>query len=54
MKYRHAVPALFKELIARFGLQIQPVSKYRVGIAELGFAPPDQDDALVSHSLELS
>jgi hypothetical protein len=36
LKYRHAAPPLFKELVEAFALRPVPVSKYRFGIAALG------------------
>lgn len=37
LKYRGSVPALFKDLITRFGLSPVPLSKYRTAARELGF-----------------
>ena len=42
LKYRHTLPSLFKHLIADFTLAPRTVSKYRLGITALGFAPADQ------------
>jgi hypothetical protein len=39
LKYCVALPAAFKELVERFALQMQPVSKYRAGLALLGLSP---------------
>jgi hypothetical protein len=39
VKYRIALPALFKGLVAEFGLRPQPLSKYRSGLAALGLTP---------------
>lgn len=39
VKYRVSPPALFKQLVERFGLKTQPVSKYRSGLAALGLTP---------------
>jgi hypothetical protein len=36
LKYRHAAPPLFKELVEEFALRPVPVSKYRCGVAALG------------------
>jgi hypothetical protein len=36
LKYRHAAPPLFKELVEAFALRPVPVSKYRFGVAALG------------------
>jgi hypothetical protein len=35
LKYRVALPVVFKQLIADFRLEIQPVSKYRAGLIKL-------------------
>ena len=35
LKYRAAVPVVFKELVEEFGLQPQTASKYRLGLAAL-------------------
>jgi hypothetical protein len=40
LKYRDAVPAVFKRLVAEFRLETQPVSKYRFGMAALGHELP--------------
>lgn len=39
LKYRVALPALFKQLVEQFSLKTQPVSKYRAGLALLGLSP---------------
>jgi len=39
LKYRVALPGLFKQLVERFQLRTQPVSKYRAGLAALGLTP---------------
>jgi hypothetical protein len=39
LKYCVALPAVFKQLVERFGLETQPVSKYRSGLALLGLSP---------------
>jgi hypothetical protein len=39
LKYCVALPALFKRLIEQFGLRMQPISKYRAGLALLGLSP---------------
>jgi hypothetical protein len=39
LKYRIEIPAIFKELIERFKLQPQPVSKFRLGLDAMGFLP---------------
>jgi len=38
IKYRHAMPALFKQMVVKFGLSPQPVSKYRLAIETLQLA----------------
>jgi hypothetical protein len=40
LKYRDALPAVFKRLVAEFRLETQPVSKYRFGMAALGHELP--------------
>lgn len=39
LKYRVTLPGLFKQLVERFKLAPQPVSKYRAGLAALGLTP---------------
>jgi hypothetical protein len=39
LKYRVALPGLFKQLVERFKLKTQPVSKFRAGLAALGLTP---------------
>jgi len=39
LKYRVALPGLFKQLVERYKLKTQPVSKYRAGLATLGLTP---------------
>ena len=39
LKYCIALPAVFKQLVERFALKAQPVSKYRAGLALLGLSP---------------
>jgi hypothetical protein len=39
LKYSVALPAMFKELVEQFALRVQPVSKYRAGLALLGLSP---------------
>jgi hypothetical protein len=39
MKFRMAMPAEFKEIVERFALQAQPISKYRLAVVALGCAP---------------
>lgn len=38
MKFRMAMPAMFKEMVEEFRLTAQPVSKYRLAIPALGLA----------------
>jgi hypothetical protein len=40
LKYRDALPAVFKRLVAEFRLETQPASKYRFGMAALGHELP--------------
>jgi hypothetical protein len=42
LKYRIEIPAVFKELVERFKLQPQPVSKFRLGLDAMGFLPVPQ------------
>jgi hypothetical protein len=39
LKFRRDLPLMFRELVARFGLNPQPFSKYRTAIRALGLAP---------------
>jgi hypothetical protein len=39
LKYRYAMPLVFKRLVAEFGLNPAPVSKYRMAMEALGLAP---------------
>jgi len=39
LKYRVEVPALFKELVETFRLAPSPISKYRIGLGALDYAP---------------
>ena len=39
LKFRTSMPALFKQLAGEFGLEPQPVSKYRLAAVALGFVP---------------
>ncbi len=39
LKYCVALPAIFKQLIEQFALKMQPISKYRAGLALLGLSP---------------
>jgi hypothetical protein len=38
LKYYHGLPAMFQELIAKFSLVAQPISKYRMSVAALHLA----------------
>jgi hypothetical protein len=40
LKFRLAMPAMFKQAVDEFRLQAQPISKYRLAVTGLGFAPP--------------
>ena len=39
LKYRVTLPALFKRLVEAFALEPGPVSKYRIGLGALDYAP---------------
>jgi hypothetical protein len=43
LKYRVDVPAVFKELVETFNLAPSPVSKYRIGLGALDYAPLTAD-----------
>lgn len=43
LKYCVALPTVFKQLVERFALEAQTVSKYRAGLALLGLAPEAAD-----------
>jgi hypothetical protein len=43
LKYRAALPALFKRLIQEFGLNPGRVSKYRTAVAAWGLAQPARE-----------
>jgi len=45
LKYRVDVPAVFKELVETFNLAPSPVSKYRIGLGALDYAPLTADPA---------
>jgi hypothetical protein len=51
LKYRGALPDIFRELILTFGLTWQSTSKYRLGMMALGHRPdarePHEPDELV-------
>ena len=38
LKYHHALPAMFQELIGEFSLTARPISKYRMSVAALHLA----------------
>ena len=48
IKYRVQLPAVFKRLIEEFALEPQSASKYRLGMAALGYAPSAQDGPALS------
>ena len=50
LKYRVAMPVLFKELVETFKLAPSPVSKYRIGLGALDYAPLTVEPALVPGS----
>jgi hypothetical protein len=45
LKYRHVLPAVFKQLVEEFALQPQRSSKYRVAAGILGLVPTARQDA---------
>jgi hypothetical protein len=45
LKYRHAMPATFKDLVARHALVPRVISKYRFAVAALGLQPGSRDHA---------
>ena len=45
LKYRVTLPALFKQLVETFRLAPSPVSKYRIGLGALDYAPLTAADA---------
>jgi hypothetical protein len=45
LKYRHVLPAVFKQLVEEFSLQPQRSSKYRVAAGILGLVPAPREDA---------
>jgi len=47
LKFRAHVPALFKELVETFNLTPSPVSKYRIGLGVLDYAPLNAEPAAV-------
>src|SRR5262245_30163142 len=44
VKYRVELPPMIKLMAETFGLEIQPVSKYRLGLGALDYAPKTKDD----------
>ncbi|MCX6927509.1 MAG: polyphosphate polymerase domain-containing protein [Verrucomicrobia bacterium] len=42
LKFRHAMPTLFKYLVEEFALNSQPLSKYRLAVSALNLACPAQ------------
>ena len=54
VKYRRELPAIFKRFAEAFGLEIQKVSKYRLGLTALDYPLPTRDAApfLAPGSLE--
>ena len=42
IKYRHSMPALFKQLLTEFGLTPQPLSKYRLAVEACRLVAPRQ------------
>src|SRR5262245_50630146 len=45
IKYRREIPAIFKRLAEQFGIEIQKVSKYRLGLTALDYPLPVRDGA---------
>ena len=45
VKYRRELPTLFKRFAEAFGLEIQKVSKYRLGLTALDYPLPSRDGA---------
>jgi hypothetical protein len=45
LKYRVDVPALFRELVERFRMAPSPISKYRIGLGALDYAPMNAEPA---------
>jgi SPX domain protein involved in polyphosphate accumulation len=39
LKYRVELPAVFRQLVEKFALSVQPVSKFRLGLGALDYAP---------------
>jgi len=50
LKYRIEVPALFRQLVETFKLAPSPVSKYRIGLGALDYAPLTADSAAAMES----
>jgi hypothetical protein len=44
VKYRIEMPGLFKQMAEKFGLQVQKVSKYRLGLRALDYPLPGDPD----------
>jgi len=40
MKFRLAMPSMFKQALEEYRLEAQPISKYRLAVTGLGYAPP--------------
>lgn len=53
VKYQVALPALFKELAAAFGLNVQKVSKFRAAVRSLDYPLELEPDEQVPHALGL-
>ena len=52
LKYRHALPALFKRLITELAPAPQRVSKYRLAVNALGLAVPEGSSAMATERPE--
>jgi len=50
LKYRIEVPVLFKRLVETFTLEPAPVSKYRIGLGVLDYAPLTQASAAAAEA----
>jgi len=50
MKFRLGMPALFREALEKFRIESQPISKYRLAVTGLGYAPATPP--VETHTLE--
>jgi hypothetical protein len=51
LKYRVHLPPVFKSLVETFGLEVQRVSKFRVGVRALDYPLPKDADEEVPHAM---